>query len=469
MSTSLVSANEALFRKYDIVGSYYTTYPPLGSWKNGFTHTDYHAALKAMFQAKPDIPLQLYFHHPFCIRQCWYCFCYQVTTRRQSQIQEYLEYVGREIDLLRDFFNQHAITPRFREIHFGGGSPTYMDERQFDALMDKLQQFINIRQLDEFAIEIDPRTVTKNQLRHLAERGVTRISFGVQDFNPRVQKAINRIQPAALIEKLLEMRSLFKGVNFDLIYGLPLQTRETLMETLEMVVKFSPDRITHSIIGYRPDIIPHHQLINKDDIPGLIEKALMWEDSHHRLLAAGYELIGMGHFAKQGDDLVAAKKNKTLLRYPNGYTAGRFHDYLSVGVSSMIKAGNHYFQNTYAFPKYYQAIANNVFPVFRGYKLEQDDVIRGDLMHRLINYYYLDYADIEQKYGVVFNEYFKKEISSLGDYIKEGIIELSPGRITVTPLGYYFLRNICMVFDNLGQEYRHNQETADMQRSCTSS
>lgn len=469
MSASLVSANEALFRKYDVAGSYYTTYPPLGSWKNGFTHADYLKALKAMFQANPAIPLQLYFHHPFCIRQCWYCCCYQLTTRRQSQIQQYLEYVGREIDLLRDFFEQHAIKPRFREIHFGGGSPTYMDERQFDALMDKLQQFINIRQLDEFAIEIDPRTVTKEKMRHLAERGVTRISLGVQDFNLRVQKAINRVQPATLIEKLLEMRHLFKGINFDLIYGLPLQTRASLTETLEMAIKFSPDRITHLIFGYRPDIFPHHRLLNKKDLPGLIEKALMREDADKRLSSAGYELIGMGHYAKPGDDLVAAKRNKTLLRYGNGYASGRFQDYLSVGVSSMIKAGNYYFQNTYALPTYYQAITNKTFSIFRGYKLERDDVIRGDVMHQLINYYYLDYADIARKYGVVFNEYFKKEISALGDFIKEGIIELSPGRMTVTHLGYYFLRNICMVFDNLGKEYKHNQETADRQRFGASS
>lgn len=469
MSASLVSANEALFRKYDVAGSYYTTYPPLGLWQDGFTHADYLKGLKAMFLARPDIPLQLYFHHPFCIRQCWYCFCYQVTTQRQSQIQEYLEYVGREIDLLRDFFNQQGITPHFREIHFGGGSPTYMNERQFDTLMDKLQQFINIRQLDEFAIEIDPRTVTKKKMRHLAERGVTRISLGVQDFNARVQKAINRVQPVTMIEKLLEMRSLFKGINFDLIYGLPLQTRETLMETLEMVIKFSPDRITHSIIGYRPDIIPHHRLLNKKDLPGLIEKALMWEDSHNRLLAAGYELIGMGHFAKQGDNLVTAKKNKTLLRYANGYASGRFQDYLAIGVSSMIKTGNHYFQNTYALPTYYQAIANKTFPVFRGYKLERDDVIRGDLMHQLINYQCLAFADIERKYNINFAEYFRKEINALGFFLKEGIIELSPESITVTPLGYYFLRNICMVFDNLGKEYKHNQETADMQRPGISS
>lgn len=460
MSSSLVLSNEWLFNKYNERGSYYTAYPPSGLWLKGFSCNDYINALKEVFTKRTDIPLQLYVHFPFCKTQCWYCQCFQIVTNDRFKKRQMADYLLKELDLLFEFFVNNSITPNSQEIHLGGGSPSHMNIEEFDLLINKLQSYINIKELVEFAIEIDPRTVTKEKIKYYRDKGINRISFGIQDFNPNVQKAINRIQPIELIEELLVTRKLFKGVNFDLIYGLPLQTRESLKKTVDEVIRLSPDRIAFSILGYRPDVFKHNKLIKESDLPSFIETKLMWVDSYENFLEHGYERIGMDHFAKQDDELAKAKKDKKLFRNSMGYSPGRFHDNISLGPSGMTRLANYYFQNTYSLSDYCSDIDKRKFPIFRGYKLNDDDLIRRDIMNKLMTYYYLDFSNIEQKYNIDFTKYFREEINSLSDFVKEGILEISQDKITVTPLGNFFLRNICMVFDNLEKDYKHNMETA---------
>ena len=461
MNSSLVTPdNKWLFDKYNVRGSYYTSYPPAGLWLKDFSSNDYVDAFKESFSNRFAVPLQLYIHFPFCKMQCWYCLCYQIVSNDQSNIGNMVKYLQKELDLLFELFVSNAIAVSFKEIHFGGGSPSYLETREFDSLINKLQSFINFKEVSEIAIEIDPRTINKDNLKYYHEKGINRISFGVQDINPDVQKAINRIQPIELIEELLEMRELFKCVNFDLIYGLPLQTRESFKNTIDKVIELSPDRIDLGIMGYRPDVFKHNRLIEESDIPNLIEIKLMWEDSVMNLTSNGYERIGMDHFAKKTDVLAVAKKNKALFRNPMGYSPGRFHDNISIGPSGMTKISNYYFQNTYSFSNYYSDIDKKKFPVFRGYKLSKDDLMRRDIINQIMTYYYLNYSDIEEKYDIDFNRYFDREIDLLREFVREGILEIFPDRITVTPLGNFFLRNICAMFDNLGKEYRHNKETA---------
>lgn len=468
MEDSVVTRNKALLEKYlSIRGPYYTAFPSPGLWLEEFTSEDYENILKEILLEKPDLPLQLYVHFPFCKRQCFYCQCFQIVPQNESEVRRLMQYLFKEIDLLLGLFNRNSIKPNFTEIHLGGGSPSYMSEDLFDAIIDKMGSFIDLENVSEFAIEIDPRTVTKEKIKHYHKKGVNRISFGIQDIDPEVQKAINRVQPVSLIEDLLQVRHLFKGVNFDLIYGLPKQTRASLRKSLETIVRLSPDRIAFSTLGHRPDVFKHNRLIKESDLPGWIEKAHMWEDSLPFFLENGYERIGMDHFAKPDDELTWAKKNKKLYRNLMGYSPGRFEDNIAIGPSGMTRIVNYYFGNSYDLPDYCSAIGNKRFPIFRGYRLSKDTMLRRDIMNLIMLYYHLDFSFIENKYGINFNEYFGKELNALDEFVQLGVLEITDNYFTVTPLlGDYFLRHLCMVFDNLEREYKHNIESGLKDKSC---
>ena len=466
MTTLTKSVREALFNKYNVPGSFYTSFPPTGLWLEEFTHINYFEALEQLLSNKPNTPLQLYIHYPFCRQQCWYCQCYQLIASEAAR-KTFLEYLLREIDLLINFFTGRSLKPNFREIHLGGGSPSFLPTADFERLLAKLGQLLDVQVLDEFAIEVDPHTVNQTDLVRYSEQGVTRVSFGVQELNPVVQKAINRIQPLELIEDRLNVRDRFKGINFDLIYGLPLQTRASLQKTISEVMRLKPDRIAFSILGYRPDIFPHNRLINERDLPTLMEKMDMWDDTLQTFLANDYERIGVDYFARKGDTLIQAKANKVLLRDANGYSPGRFGNNLSLGPSGMARVGNFYFQNFYGLDAYYAAIDDGKFPIFRGYRLNRDEQMRRYVMHQIINYFQLDVRTFEQRYQTDFGTYFKNELESLQSFVADSLLEIQLERLTVTPLGTYFLRNICKVFDNLGKEHKHNVETAIKTASCS--
>lgn len=459
----LTEQEKSLLHKYNVKGSYYTAYPPAGLWKESFDEAD----VKSVLVALPDNePMQLYIHFPFCKIQCWYCQCFQKKAVNYQQAKDFLPYVLKEIKLYKDFFEVHKIAPNFVEVHLGGGSPSYLEVPDFDKLVDAIADIVDLNKVKEFAIEIDPRTVDYEKIKHYHSRGINRISFGIQDFNPKVQKAINRVNTYDDIKKLLtpEIRELFTGINFDLIYGLPYQTRELLADTVNKVLELKPDRLAFSVLGYRPDVFPHNRLIPPESLPDIEERLLMWKDAFFTLVENGYQRIGMDHFALDSDELVAALKEKRLFRNSMGYSVGRFDVNIGIGPSGMSRLINYYFQNVYSLDEYRELVDDSVIPVFRGYELSADVVIRREIMNDIMKYYCVDFEQYNKKYLINFSDVFSKELDLLKEFEKENILVVKSDAIIFTDVGMQFLRNVCMVFDNLNDTYMHNIETGVKQK-----
>lgn len=460
MTDTFSKIDRSFIKKYNSSGPWYVCYPPVGVWSTEMSSPDYEQALIEEFPHGRKVPLYLYVHFPFCPKLCYYCHCHVVITKNQGRMLTFLNYLYKEIDLLRKFFDKQGIVPCIKEIHLGGGSPSVMSEEELSELIKRLEKLVKIDELDEFSIEIDIRTVGPEKIKFYSEVGIDRISFGIQDFDPEVQRVINRVQPLDQLEELVvpELRNRFKSINFDMIYGLPLQTRESFRQTIEQLKKISPDRICLYLYNHRPDIFQHQTVMNSKDVPQEYEKSMINVETIQDLMEAGYIRIGLDHFAKCEDDLAVAAKNNRLHRSFVGYTAGRTHDLIGIGPSSISGFGNYYFQNMYSLDRYYEAIDSGTLPVHRGIKLTFDQKIREDIILKIISNFYLDFREIENKYRIKFDQYFSHELHSFDELIKDGIIELSESDLTVTPLGKFSLRYICMVFDKyLQQGAAHRQ------------
>lgn len=459
-----------LTNKYNVQGPYYTSYPTGKVWSDDFRAADYKEALKDMINENKEIPLSVYIHFPFCVRLCNFCFCYTKITKNFNKIDAFLQTLYREIHLLRDFFTQNDYVPNIREIHLGGGSPSYMNEYEFKQLIAEISSLVDPHKLDEFTIEIDAITVSPDKLKLYHDNGINRISFGIQDFDPNVQNAIGRIQSPQLLEKLLlpEIRESFKGVNFDLIYGLPLQTRASFSETLDTVLTLSPDRVAIYNYCHMPELYKHQAKISVSDLPDTIEKTMTFIDASNKLTSNNYDAIGIDHFAKPTDDLAIAKRNKTLSRHFMGYTAGRAPNLIGIGPTTLCGFTKYYTQNFYSLEEYESALAKNVFPILWGYKLNNDDFIRRDIINSLLCYFYVDIKVIEIKYKINFTEYFKDEMESLGDFVDDGILTYSEGSIDITPVGHFFVRNVCTLFDKYFKTDTSSKYVPALQRSSTS-
>jgi len=448
------SITKELIKKYDVQGPYYTSYPVLAKWSHDFSSNDYKNALKEMFSKKDNPPLSVYIHFPFCPKHCYYCCCNTKITKDREQIRHFLSFLLKEINLFADFFNKNSITPNIKEVHIGGGSPSYMTKNEINQLITGLQSFVNLKVLSEFIIEIDVRTVDQGKLYYYHEKGINRISLGIQDFDPAVQKAVNREQPVEVVEGLLspDLRKCFKSINFDLIYGLPLQTTETFKNTIDTVIRLLPDRICLYNYGHMPDVYKHQKLIKASDLPDIYEKTKINLEAIQKLLDCGYERIGIDHFARPSDDLAEAMHNKTITRIFNGYACGRTRDLIGLGPTSSSAFSHYYTQNVYSHAEYYKSIDAYEFPILRGFRLNRDDIIRRDVINNIITNFFLDIGNIEKKYNIIFNNYFQKEIVSLDSLVQDGILKISNNEIIVTPLGKNFVRHVCMVFDYYLQE-----------------
>jgi oxygen-independent coproporphyrinogen-3 oxidase len=449
MNALSIDVDAGLIQKYNSEVFMYGEYPHKSFWSFQFDEGDFRTALEGLFSCRKDVPLLLYVHIPFCSQQCFYCTCRTVVTRNYERIKNYLNQLLHEIDLFRNLFDKNSVTPNFREIHIGGGSPTVLHEEEFDLLIDKLQSIADIKNISEFALEIDPRGMTKEKLRYYHSKGINRVSFGVQEFDLDVQKAINRVQPSELLEELLtpEIRNLFTGINFDILCGLPRQTRESFRRTIDTVMKFSPERIALLTMCYSPDFSKHQKLMNESEIPDLYERTILFLESVQTLLNDGYVRIGLEHFAKPTDDLAKAAKNKMLFWCGLGYTPGRYHNVIGLGTSSTSIISGCYAHNVYELSEYEAAIKGNLFPIYRGHKIRDDDVIRCDIIKTLRSYFSLDYRQIEEKYDIEFEKYFKEEIAALDEFVKDGLVELSDNAITITELGKSFTGFVCRSFD----------------------
>ncbi len=438
--------DEALIRRYDKTGPRYTSYPTAVQFTEDFTAETYLQCIERSNASQ--VPLSLYFHLPFCATVCFYCGCSKIITNNRKHADPYLELLHREIELQADKFDRSR---KVDQLHWGGGTPTFINHEQMRALMAHIRDNFNLHDDDsgEYSIELDPRETGADTVAMLRELGFNRISLGVQDFNPAVQKAVNRIQSheetAAVIHAAREQG--FKSVSVDLIYGLPLQSQATFANTLDEVIKLDPDRVAIYNYAHLPQMFKTQRQIKEEELPSGQEKLAILHDAIDRMTAAGYVYIGMDHFSKPEDELAIAQRDGTLYRNFQGYSTHADCDIIGMGITSIGKVNNSYSQNVKTIDEYRQRIEADQLPVFRGYLLNHDDELRRDVITRLICHFELDYAYVEKTWGIKFAEYFSTELLRLHEMQKDGLVAISAERIEVQPAGRLLIRNICMAFD----------------------
>ena len=447
---------EQLAKKHNYRPFMYVEYPHKSFWSKRFNDQDFRNGMEHLFSLDKNVPLLLYIHIPFCAQKCYYCTCHTIITRDYERIKNYLGLLYLEIDLYHAFFKANNITPNFREIHIGGGSPTLLRGKEFSELVEKIESIAKIEKTSEFSLEIDPRDVNAEMLKYYHLKGVNRISIGVQDFDINVQKAINRIQPADLTASLLtpEVRRHFEnGINFDVICGLPHQTPKTIRNTFRKITEISPDRICFNYLHYAPKFAKHQNLMfdgreaRPTRLPNLYEKKILFSEALDILSEGGYVRTGYDHFAKPGDSVAKAMREKKMHWNALGVTSGRYNDVLGMGIHSYSTLGNCYSQNVHGVSKYETMLKNNEFPIYRGYNLSKDDLMRRDIILSLRNFFTVDYRQIEKKYNINFKQYFKEEIFDLTELEEDRIIKISEFDIFVTELGYQFADTVCSYFD----------------------
>lgn len=446
-----MALERSLIDKYgvDTAGPYYTSYPTLGEWSDSFTEQDFARGLEKFIAEEEDNSFAFYVHYPYCVKLCHFCACNSYVTNRKERKTEALDALIAEMDFLDQFFRSRSFTPSVREIHLGGGSPSYLNMDDFDRLIKRIRATVDLSQVSDFALEVDPRTADPSTMHRYADQGINRISFGIQDFDPRVQEAINRVQPQELVESLLtpEIRKRFRSVNFDILYGLPFQTRESFQRTIEIVKRFAPDRVTLLRYAHLPHVKKHMKLINEAEIVDNEEKTHMFLAAVEQLLGGGYEYIGIDNFAKPHDTLAQAFKHKHVWRNFIGFTPGRVHNMIGVGPSATSVFGDHYSQNVYDLFAYYHAGVGKRFPIERGHVMSQDDIIRREAIFRILCDLSLDWNELGEKFQINPERYFEEEKSVLPRFVEDGLLTSSKDVIQVTPKGRFFIRHIAKVFD----------------------
>jgi oxygen-independent coproporphyrinogen-3 oxidase len=432
-----------LLQKYSIAGPRYTSYPTAPYFHTGFSEADW---IEALTVPAPDRGLSLYAHIPFCDSLCYYCGCNMVATRDYSKTQPYLAYLDQEIARTAQLVDTNRLV---RQLHWGGGTPTYLNPDDIRRLMAMMRRDFTLADDAEVSCEVDPRELTRAHLEALRESGFNRLSFGVQDMDPDVQQAVNRIQSEALIQQVLDWsRELgFSSINLDLIVGLPKQTVASFSRTLQRITEWAPDRL--AVFGYAhvPWLKKHQNLIIPSDLPDPATRLGLQQAVNEALGAAGYVNIGLDHFALPDDELVRAQQNKTLWRNFQGYTTRKDCDILAFGASSISQTADVYMQNEKSIKGYQDRIAATGFAVERGLKLTRDDQIQREAITRVMCDLELDFAEFGSEWGIAFTDYFADALADLRPLADDGLVELTPGKVSVTPSGRLFLRNIGMCFD----------------------
>jgi oxygen-independent coproporphyrinogen-3 oxidase len=470
MDTRFASLTPELIEKYSVQGPYYTSYPTGRQWTGDFGPDDFRRGLEELLRSDPNVPLSLYLHIPFCKRRCRFCFCFAEVTRSREKIDEFLGVLFEEIRLLRRLFDALGAEPNIREIHLGGGSPSYLEIDQLKTLIEHLRPLVNVESLDEFTLETDAITVTSDKLLACREMGINRLSFGIQDFDEQVQKAIGRVQSPQLIGELMtpEVRRSFRSINFDLMYGLPFQTRASIRETIAKVVDLSPARAAMYNYFHMPEMYPNQGAICQADLPGMEEKTLIFADAAAAFVRSGYEFIGIDHFSRPTDDLARARSAGTLLRHFMGYTAGRTPHLLGLGPTSISGFGDCYAHNTYSLDEYRQAIHAGKLPLLRGYRMTEDDKIRWAVISRFLAYMSVEFGDIGERFGIDCRSYFADELADLDPFVGDGLVVRSEEGFAATELGVLFARHVCALFDRYAPvdgRAKKNQFVPAIQRS----
>lgn len=435
--------NRELVEKYNIAGPRYTSYPTALQFSDDFGVEDFKKTLKTSNVGKP---LSLYLHIPFCENICYYCACNKVITKDKSKADRYLVALIKEAEMIAPYVKGRKVT----QIHWGGGTPTFLSNEQIEGLVNKLRELFEFDDDNgEFSIEIDPRSVDNKTMGSLAQAGFNRLSMGVQDFNPEVQKAVNRIQPEEDTRHLLlqARRHGFDSINIDLIYGLPHQTVDSFNETIDKIITMAPDRLSVFNYAHLPHRFKPQRRINAYDLPSPAEKLRILESAIKKLTEAGYVYIGMDHFALPHDELTQAQEHGDLHRNFQGYTTHAECDLVGLGVSSISQVGNSYSQSMRGLDEYYERIEAGELAVWRGCYLEDDDLLRREVIMKLICHFKLDFSDIENAFNIKFKEYFADELESLVRFEEDGLLNLTDTGIQVNDAGRLLIRNICMAFD----------------------
>lgn len=447
MDTSLVLDAE-LISRYDTSGPRYTSYPTALQFHDGFKAPHYQVAASESNLDLVPRPLSLYFHLPFCGTVCYYCALNKVITKDRSKAGPYLQRLFKEIALQAALFDPDRVV---EQLHWGGGTPTFISHDEMRELMDATRESFQLRTDDggEYAVEVDPREAPAATIALLREIGFNRLSMGVQDFDPKVQKAVNRIQSEACTLETIHAsrREGFKSINIDLIYGLPFQTVESFRRTIEKVIAADPDRLSVFNYAHMPELFKTQRRINEGALPSPDEKLAILQMVGEQLAQAGYVYIGMDHFAKPGDELSIAQQQGTLSRNFQGYSTHAECDLIGLGMSSISQVGDTYSQNVKTLIEYYNRIDGGQLAVEKGVRLTQDDRLRRAVIRELMCHFKIDYAAFNQQHGIDFSWYFSPEICVLTGMQEDGLLSLDERGIKVNPRGRLLIRNICMVFD----------------------
>jgi oxygen-independent coproporphyrinogen-3 oxidase len=440
-----------LIQRYDRSGPRYTSYPPATQFDDAFGPERY--AEIARGTNTSGSPLSLYIHIPFCDTVCFYCGCNKVVTKDRSRAAPYLERVASELRQQAELFDDDR---RVEQLHWGGGTPTFISHEEMGALMGSIGEWFELQGDDqgEYSIEIDPREADAETIALLRELGFNRLSLGVQDFDPKVQRAVNRLQgEAETIGVMQAARSAgFRSISVDLIYGLPLQSVESFGSTVDKVIAARPDRLSVFNYAHLPELFKPQRRINPEELPSPAEKLGILKQTIDQLTEAGYVYIGMDHFALPDDELAVAQRNRTLYRNFQGYSTHADCDLIGIGSTSIGMVGDCYAQNLRTLDEYYAALDAGRLAVFRGVELDADDRLRRAVISGLICHFVLDYADIEARFGIEFARYFDVELEELRQMERDDLIRLDDCGIQVTEAGRLLIRNICMVFDRYLRE-----------------
>ncbi len=435
-----------LIKKYDHAGPRYTSYPTAPQFHDGFGPDQYREIAQAT-NAKGN-PLSLYFHIPFCDTVCFYCACNKVVTKDRSKGGTYLTRLHKEIAMQGALFDKGRVV---EQLHWGGGTPTFISHNEMRELMRVTREHFTLLEDDsgEYSIEIDPREATAETIAILREIGLNRMSLGVQDFDERVQRAVNRLQSEAQTMEVLDAarKEGFRSISVDLMYGLPHQSVASFERTLDRIIEVDPDRLSVFNYAHLPERFMPQRRINMEDVPTPAEKLEILQLTIEKLEKAGYVYIGMDHFARPDDELTIAQQDGTLYRNFQGYSTHANCDLIGLGVTSIGMVGETYSQNMRELDEYYERIDAGELAVFRGFDLSLDDQIRRDVITRLICHLKLDFSRVESERGINFADYFKKELNQLKGMIEDGLLEVDEKGIQVLPRGRLLIRNICMVFD----------------------
>jgi len=439
-----------ILERYNVPGPRYTSYPTAPEWLDSFSPSDFEEAVKQSNETGPDRTLSLYMHLPFCDSLCLFCGCNTVTKKDHAAAAPYLEKLQWEIDTLSSYLDKTRPVVQF---HWGGGTPTYFSAAQLEELFLFTNERFRFAADAEIGVEIDPRVTREDHLETFRRLGFNRISMGIQDFNPLVQKTVRRIQPYESTKAIFDLcRALdFGSISVDLIYGLPHQTPESFADSVDKIIEFNPDRIAMFSYAHVPWMKKQQGALSKY-IPLGMDKYRIFRAGIERFTDAGYQYIGMDHFARPDDELCLAQKNRTLHRNFQGYTTKAGADLIGMGVSSISEVDRIYAQNKRDLKDYYSVVENGTLPTMRGMRLTDDDVLRRTVISRLLCHCVLSMPEIETEFGIRFSDYFSSELDRLKALQKDGLVVLNRDEISVTTLGRIFIRNVGMVFDRYLQK-----------------